>query len=78
MKDKLYIQLRKHYDDALAIEPTHFNNPYATRFYKFIGQYIKHSPLRIVIPVSLLVTIFLYGLFGFLVIRLVSLFQHGF
>lgn len=78
MKDKLYTQLKRHYDDALTIEPTHFNNPTATKLYKYIAQYIKHSPLRIVIPVSFITTVFIYSFFGFLVIRLVSLFQHGF
>jgi len=78
MSDKLYTQLKKHYDDVFAIEPTTFNNPLFTRLYKTVGQYVKHSPFRIVIPLSLLLTFSLFSIFGFFIIRVVSFFQHGF
>lgn len=78
MSDKLYTQLRKRYDDTLALEPTHFKNPLVTRVYKIVSHYIKHMPFRVFVPASVLFSFVLYSVFGFFIIRVVSLFQHGF
>lgn len=78
MSDKLYSQLRKHYDDALALEPTQFKNPFLTHIYKIVSRYVKHMPFRVLVPLSVIFSFMLYSVFGFFIIRIVSVFQHGF
>lgn len=78
MKDRLYTQLKKHYDDTLSLEPTAFNNRYITQLYKAMSPYVKHLPFRVFIPVSLIMSMLLYITLSLITVQIVSLFQHGF
>jgi hypothetical protein len=78
MSDKIYRQLRKHYNEVYSIEPNELHSEKLTSFYKTIGRYLKVFPFRVFVPFSAIAALALYIVFGILIIRLVSILQYGF
>jgi hypothetical protein len=75
-KDKTYdLLLQKMHE--VADLPQQTMGP-LTPFYRTVIPYVKESPWRFFAAGSLLFSIALYVVFGALIVRLVSILQHGF
>jgi len=74
----LNYRLKRKLNEVFVVEPNDLGIVFLTNWYKRITAYFKTAPFLIVIPLSFLVAIFLYLIFGYLVVRLVSLLQYGF
>ena len=70
--------LKKKMREVFIIEPNDLNIGFLTNFYKKATAYLKTAPFIIIIPFSLLVGLFIYLIFGYLIVRLTTLLQYGF
>jgi len=70
--------LKKKMEEVFIIEPNDLNIGFLTSFYKKATSYLKTTPFIIIIPLSFLVGLFIYLIFGYLIVRLTTLFQYGF
>jgi len=71
-------RLEKHLDDVFIVAPTDLGNPYVTGLFRRMNVCVKRMPFLVVIPVSIVFSIILYLLFGYVFIRLASILQYGF
>ena len=78
MTDKIYLNLKKYYKDVYSIPPNTLGNPILTKLYKICTYQLKNFPFKLVVPISVLITILSFGLFGILIIRVVTILQFGF
>ena len=75
---KTEVLLKKKLKEVYMVDPTELGSPFLTKFYRFGAVYFKNKPFLIILPVSLLIGVALYLIFGPLVVKLVSLLQYGF
>lgn len=61
-----------------SIEPNDLNNRYLTNFYKIFTKPLKSIPLIYIIPLSIILSITIYFVFGQMLIKIVTLLQNGF
>lgn len=71
-------RLKKKLNEVFFIEPNDLGWEVMTNIYKILTVHFKTAPFIIVVPLSLVISFFLYLIFGHLVVRLVSLLQYGF
>ncbi len=76
--DKVYSQLKKHFDEVYSIKPSDLRFPWLTKIYKYFSGYVKFLPFRVFVPLSAVIAFIAYIIFGLLIIRLVSILQYGF
>ncbi|QQS44178.1 hypothetical protein IPM65_01055 [Candidatus Roizmanbacteria bacterium] len=72
--DKLFQKFQQIY----SLPPNDLHNEFLTSWYKFLTAPLKRIPFLYIIPLSILIAVLLYLTVGQLLIRLVSLLQHGF
>jgi len=72
--NKLDHELAKIYD----LQPNNLHVPFLTNLYKLCTRPLKSLPFLYIVPVSLFIALAMYFVFGSLLIKLVSLLQHGF
>ncbi|MCX7881098.1 MAG: hypothetical protein N2482_01120 [Patescibacteria group bacterium] len=72
------LKLKKKVDEIFIVEPADLGLDFLTGFYKKTTRYFKVAPFVFIIPLCFLSAIFLYLIFGSLLIKLVSLLQYGF
>jgi len=70
--------LKKKMEEVFIIEPNDLSISFLTNFYKKLTAYLKTTPFIIIIPLSFLVGLVIYLIFGYLIVRLTTLLQHGF
>ena len=73
-----HIKYRKSLNEIYDIEPNDLGVSFLTNWFKRTTHPFKNVPFIIIIPLSFLVAIAMYLIFGYLLIRLVSLLQYGF
>ena len=78
MKDTFSHNLDREFDRIFAVPPNDLGNTRLTFFYKFFTRPLKQMPFLYILPLSFLTAVFLYYLFGSLLIKLVSILQYGF
>ncbi|MCR4276759.1 MAG: hypothetical protein NUV87_01370 [Candidatus Roizmanbacteria bacterium] len=77
MKD-INFRMRQKMNEVFSIEPNDLGTSYLTTFFKKITSYLKTMPFIYVIPVTFLISIFMYFVFGRFLIKLVTVLQYGF
>jgi len=70
--------LKKKMKEVFIVEPNDLNIDFLTNFYKKATSYLKTTPFIIIIPFSFLAGLFIYLIFGYLIVRLTTLLQYGF
>lgn len=78
MKDPIYFTLKKRFNDIYAVDPSDLESPYLTNIYKWLTGPIKTFPFRLIIPLSLILSIVAYVILGLLIVKLATLLQSGF
>lgn len=73
-----FAQLKTRLNEVYMVEPNDLGIPLLTRWYRRINKYLKRTPFIVVVPVSVVLVLLLYTLFGYLVVRLASMLQYGF
>ena len=71
-------RFRQKLQEVYAVQPNNLGNPMLTSMYHGTTKFFKNVPFIFIIPLSFLVTLGLYFLFGSLVVKLVSTLQYGF
>lgn len=77
MKD-INFRMKQKMNEVFSIEPNDLGTGYLTIFFKKITSYLKTMPFIYVIPLTFLVSIFLYFVLGRFLIKLVTILQYGF
>ncbi len=72
------MKLKERFDEVFVVEPNDLGIPILTHWYRVINRYFKKAPFIIVIPASFIMVLLLYGIFGYLIIRLATVLQYGF
>ena len=72
------LQLREKLNEVFLIEPNDLGWKFLTNIYKILTTPLKKTPFIVVIPLSLIISFFIYLIFGRLIVRLVSFLQYGF
>jgi len=65
-------------DRIFELKPNDLHLPFLTNIYKLLTSPLKSLPVVYIIPISLGIAVVIYLVFGPIVVRLVSLLQHGF
>lgn len=73
-----YPGLKRKINEVFIVEPNNLENRWLTSFFKIITLRLKTMPFLLIVPLSLLLVIVLYLIFGHLIVRLASLLQYGF
>lgn len=71
-------RLKRKFNEIYSLEPNNLVFRPLTFLYKKTVSYFKTTPFIIVIPLSFLITIILYFIFGYLLVRLTTILQYGF
>lgn len=72
------LRLKKKLNEVYSIETNNLGLYFLDNLYKKTTAYFKTAPFIIIIPLSFIIGIVIYLVFGYLLIRLVSLLQYGF
>ena len=78
MNDPIYSQLKRRFNDIYIVETSDLTNPFLTDAYKLLSAPFKTFPFRVIIPLSLVLSLIAYLILGLLIVRLASLLQSGF
>ncbi len=78
MKDKNYLFLKKKVDETFVLPSNNLHSKTLNNFFKYITSFFKIFPFKVIIPISIIISVLLYFLFGYLIIKFVSLLQYGF
>lgn len=71
-------RLRRKFNEVYSLEPNNLLFRPLTFLYKKVTGYFKTAPFIIVVPLSFLIAIGLYFVFGYLLVRLTTILQYGF
>jgi len=72
------LKLKKSLNDVFFIEPNNLGTDFLTSIFKRVTHPLKNMPFILVVPLAFLLAIFMYFVFGYLLVRLVSFLQYGF
>lgn len=64
--------------EVFIVAPNDLGHPLLTYWYKRTTKFLKTMPFLYIVPMSFAAAVLMYAIFGFLVVRLTSLLQHGF
>ena len=71
-------RLQQKLEEVFMVEPNNLGPSYITALYHRLTGFLKTMPFIFIIPISFISAIFLYFIFGPLLVKLVSLLQYGF
>jgi len=70
--------MKQKLNEVFSIEPNDLGVDFLTFYFRKITAYFKVIPFVYIIPLTFLISLFLYLLLGKLLIRLVTILQYGF
>lgn len=76
--NKSYRRIQEEFNTIFSLPPNDLGNKWLTHFYRLVAHPLKKMPFMYILPLSILVAIAMYLLFGQFVIKLVSILQYGF
>jgi len=71
-------RMRQKMNEVFSVEPNDLGVSFMTDFFKKITIYLKTAPFVFVVPLTILISLFLYIIFGGLLVRLVTILQYGY
>jgi len=75
---KINFRMKQKLNEVFSIEPNDLGVDFLTFYFRKITAYFKVIPFVYIIPLTFLISLFLYLLLGKLLIRLVTILQYGF
>lgn len=72
------LRLRRKMNEVFSVEANDLGFSFLTNYFRKITAYLKVTPFIYVIPLTIVISIFLYFVLGGLLIKLVSFLQYGF
>ena len=75
---KINFRMKQKLNEVFSIEPNDLGVNFLTFYFRKITAYFKVIPFVYIIPLTFLISLFLYLLLGKLLIRLVTILQYGF
>ena len=76
--NKMNLRLKRKLNEVFSVEPNDLGNDFITYYFKRITAYFKVIPFVYIIPLTFLISLFLYFLFGRLLVKLVTILQYGY
>ncbi len=76
--NKMNLRLKRKLNEVFSVEPNDLGNDFITHYFKRITAYFKVIPFVYIIPLTFLISLFLYFLFGRLLVKLVTILQYGY
>ncbi|VVA44056.1 conserved hypothetical protein [Candidatus Roizmanbacteria bacterium] len=71
-------RMKQKMNEVFSVEPNELGVSFLTNYFKKITAYLKIMPFVYIIPVTFLISIFLYFILGRFLIKLVTVLQYGF
>ena len=72
------LRMKQKLNEVFSVEPNDLGTDYLTLPFKKITARLKTIPFAYVIPLTFLISLFLYFILGKLLIRIVTTLQYGF
>ncbi len=72
------VQLRKKLNEVFVVPPNDLGVDFLTEKFKRITGLLKTMPFLVLIPLSFGLSILVYLIFGYILVRVVSILQYGF
>lgn len=72
------LRLKNKMDEVFSIVPNELGANFMTIYFKKITAYLKVAPFMYIIPLTFIMSIFLYFALGRFLIKLVTILQYGF
>jgi len=72
------LRLTRKMNEVFSIEPNDLGLNLFTNYFRKVTSYLKTAPFIVVIPLTILISLFLYLVFGRLLIKLVTILQYGY
>ena len=72
------LRLKRKMDEVFSIEPNELGVNFLTSYFKKWTAYLKVAPFIYIIPLTFILSIFLYFALGRVLIKLVTVLQYGF
>lgn len=74
----LDFRLKQKLEEVYSVTPNDLGNPLLNNAYHGITKFFKTIPFIFIIPLSFIVAVALYFIFGTLLVNLANLLQYGF
>lgn len=71
-------RMKQKMNEVFSVEPNELGVSFLTNYFKKTTAYLKIMPFVYIIPVTFLISIFLYFVLGRFLIKLVTVLQYGF
>ena len=71
-------QLKTKLEEVYLVEPNDLHFSILTKAYKYTTRCLKRMPFLYIIPFTFIISVLFYVVFGFSIVRLVSILQYGF
>lgn len=72
------LRLKRKMNEVFSIEPNELGVNFLTSYFKKLTAYLKVAPFVYIIPLTFILSIFLYFVLGRFLIKLVTVLQYGF
>ncbi|EKE14256.1 MAG: hypothetical protein ACD_12C00603G0001 [uncultured bacterium] len=72
------LRLKRKMNEVFSIEPNELGVNFLTSYFKKLTAYLKVTPFVYIIPLTFIISIFLYFVLGRFLIKLVTVLQYGF
>lgn len=70
--------MKQKMNEVFSIEPSELGVSFLTGYFKKLTAYLKIAPFIYIIPLTFIISIFLYFVLGRFLIKLVTVLQYGF
>lgn len=70
--------MRQKMNEVFSIETNELGVNFMTNYFKKFTAYLKVAPFIYIIPLTFIISVFLYFVLGRLLIKLVTVLQYGF
>jgi len=75
---EINFRMKQKLNEVFSVEPNDLGSDFLTFYFKKITAYFKVIPFVYIVPITFFISIFLYFLFGRLLVRLVTILQYGY
>ena len=76
--NSINFRMKQKMNEVFSVEPNDLGINILTNYFRKITSYFKTAPFILVIPLAILISLFLYIIFGGLLVRLVTILQYGY
>jgi len=76
--NSINFRMKQKMNEVFSVEQNELGIGFITNYFKKITSYLKTAPFIFVIPLAISISLFLYIIFGRLLVKLVTILQYGY